>query len=112
MATRDELVAALVDRYAEGSRTERGLILDELVAVTKFHRKHATRLLKGGTRGRPLITVRSVAVMTVSMNRPGRCASPMAPRPGLAAHQFKPSVRSRPDFYGTAWRLGERGPKR
>jgi hypothetical protein len=52
MATRDELVAALVERYAGGSRAERGLILDEFVAVTKFHRKHATRLLKGGSRGR------------------------------------------------------------
>jgi hypothetical protein len=48
MATRDELVAALVKRYAGGSRAEQGLILDEFVAVTKFHRKHATRLLKGG----------------------------------------------------------------
>jgi hypothetical protein len=53
MATRDELVAALVERCAWGSRRERGLILDEFVAVTKFHRKHATRLLKGGSRGRP-----------------------------------------------------------
>ena len=54
MATRDELVAALVERYVGGSRTERGLILDEFVAVTKFHRKHATRLLRRGSRGRPL----------------------------------------------------------
>jgi hypothetical protein len=52
MATRDELVVVLVERYAGGSRRERGLILDEFVAVTKFHRKHATRLLKGGSRGR------------------------------------------------------------
>ncbi len=52
MATRDEMVAALVERYAEGSRNERSLILDEFVAVTKFHRKHATRLLKGGSRRR------------------------------------------------------------
>jgi hypothetical protein len=52
MATRDELVAALVELYAVGSRAERGLILDEFVAVTKFHRKHATRLLKGRSRGR------------------------------------------------------------
>jgi hypothetical protein len=52
MATRDELVAALVERYAGCSRSERGLILDEFVAVTKFHRKHAARLLKGRSRGR------------------------------------------------------------
>jgi hypothetical protein len=53
MATRDEMVAALVERYAEGSRNERSLILDEFVAVTKFHRKHATQLLKGGSRRCP-----------------------------------------------------------
>jgi hypothetical protein len=53
MATRDELVAALIERYAGCNRTERSLILDEFVAVTKFHRKHATRLLQGGSRGRP-----------------------------------------------------------
>ena len=53
MAARDEMVAALVERYAEGSRNERSLILDEFVAVTKFHRKHATRLLKGGSRRCP-----------------------------------------------------------
>jgi hypothetical protein len=41
MATRDELVATLVERYAGGTRAERGLILDEFVAVTKFHRNHA-----------------------------------------------------------------------
>jgi hypothetical protein len=41
-------VAALIERYAGCNRTERSLILDEFVAVTKFHRKHATRLLQGG----------------------------------------------------------------
>jgi hypothetical protein len=35
-----------------------------------------------------LITLRSVIVMAVSpMNRPERCASPMATRPGLCPHQ-------------------------
>ena len=53
MATRDELAAALMERYAGRSRAERGRILDEFVAVTKCRRKHATRLLRGGSRGRP-----------------------------------------------------------
>jgi hypothetical protein len=48
MATRDELVAAIVERYARVGRRERGLILDEFAAVTGFHRKHATRLLRAG----------------------------------------------------------------
>jgi hypothetical protein len=48
MATRDELVVALIERYAGGGRLERGRILDEFAAVTGFHRKHAMRLLRGG----------------------------------------------------------------
>jgi len=47
MATRDELVVAIAERYARGNRAERGRILDEFVAVTGFHRKHAARLLGG-----------------------------------------------------------------
>ena len=52
MATRNELVAAIVERYGRSNRTERGRILSEFVAVTGFHRKHAARLLGGGLRGR------------------------------------------------------------
>ena len=49
MTTRDELVAAVSERYGRGSRGERGRILDEFAAVTGLHRKHAMRLLRGGT---------------------------------------------------------------
>jgi hypothetical protein len=46
------LVVALAGRYASSSRKHRGRILDEFVAVSGFHRKHAMRLLRaGGTRG-------------------------------------------------------------
>src|ERR1700719_4214044 len=48
MAARDELVAAITGRYAQGDRAERGRILDEFSAVTGFHRKHAMRLLRVG----------------------------------------------------------------
>ena len=48
MATRDELVAVTAERYARAGRGERGLILDEFTAVTGFHRRHATRLLRSG----------------------------------------------------------------
>jgi hypothetical protein len=51
MATRDELVVALIERYARGDRLERGRILDEFAAMTGFHRKHAMRLLRGGPPG-------------------------------------------------------------
>ena len=48
MAARDELVAAIAGRYAQGDRSERGRILNEFTAVTGFHRKHAMRLLRVG----------------------------------------------------------------
>ena len=48
MATRDELVIVLAGRYASSSRKHRGRILDEFVAVSGFHRKHAMRLLRAG----------------------------------------------------------------
>jgi hypothetical protein len=53
MATRDELVAAVIERYSKGRRAEKGRILDEFVAVTGFHRKHAMRVLRGGPAPRP-----------------------------------------------------------
>ncbi len=52
MATRDELVAAVSERYGGASRAERGRILDEFAAVTGLHRKHAVRLLRGGAPSR------------------------------------------------------------
>src|SRR6185312_8658316 len=52
MATRDELVAAVIERYSKGRRAEKGRILDEFVAVTGFHRKHAMRVLCGGQASR------------------------------------------------------------
>src|SRR5271166_1109640 len=52
MATRDELVGATAERYVRGGRVEKARILDEFVAVTGFHRKHAMRLLRGGQPGR------------------------------------------------------------
>jgi hypothetical protein len=47
MATRDELVVAVRGRYANSGRGEKTRILDEFVAVTGFHRKHAMRVLRG-----------------------------------------------------------------
>jgi len=49
MATRDELVAAVAERYSSAARSERGLILDEFASVTGHHRKHAMRLLRAGS---------------------------------------------------------------
>ena len=46
MATRDELVAVVAERYARSARKDRSRILDEFTAVGGLHRKHAMRLLR------------------------------------------------------------------
>jgi hypothetical protein len=50
MVARDELVAAVTDRYARGDRDERGRILDEFAAVTGYAFSQ-TELRKSGPFG-------------------------------------------------------------
>src|SRR5580692_8968874 len=45
MGARREITAAVVDRYRLAGRADKGRILDELCAVTGWHRKHAVRAL-------------------------------------------------------------------
>ena len=58
LASRDYLVGALSRRYGVNSfpSAEKTRILDEFVAATGFHRKHAMRLLRDG------LTANSAAV--------------------------------------------------
>lgn len=55
---RKELVTAVAERYQAGVASEKGRILDEFVALTGYHRRHAIRILSGnppklpGRRGR------------------------------------------------------------
>ena len=51
MASRRELVRAVGERYRAGTRAAKRSILDEFVAVTGYHRKHAIRLLRGRENG-------------------------------------------------------------
>ncbi len=46
MSTRVELVGAIKGRYRASGRTEKSRILNEFVAVSGYHRKHAIRLLR------------------------------------------------------------------
>ncbi len=71
MATRDELVGVVSERYGRASRVERGRILDEFAAVTGLHRKHAVRLLRGRAPSRQ------------SGSRPGRRVYDVAVREAL-----------------------------
>ena len=64
MTTRKELLAALRARYRCAAFGDRIRILDEFVALTGYHRKHAIRLLRGELRGEI-----SPAVATSTRNR-------------------------------------------
>ena len=46
MGARGEVVSAVAERYRSAGRREKGRILDELAAVTGWHRKHAVRALR------------------------------------------------------------------
>ena len=46
---RQELVTAVAERYQRSTAAEKGWILDEFVALTGYHRKHAIRVLHGNS---------------------------------------------------------------
>src|SRR5215213_9126871 len=48
MTTRNELIRAILARYRQSDRPDKGRILDEFVAVTDLSRKHAMRALRQG----------------------------------------------------------------
>ena len=48
MATRDELLAAVSERYRVSDRMEKSRLLDEFAVVRGYHRKHAMRVLRAG----------------------------------------------------------------
>ena len=50
--TREALLKAIGDRYRAGTKDAKLRILDEFVAVTGYHRKHAIRLFRAGPRAR------------------------------------------------------------
>ena len=50
--TRPDLLEAIRERYRAGTKDEKLRILDEFVAVTGYHRKHAIRWFKAGAAAR------------------------------------------------------------
>lgn len=48
MATRDEIVQSVSERYRRSTRTEKSRIIEEFATTTGYHRKHAMRLLRTG----------------------------------------------------------------
>ena len=53
MGARREITAAVAERYGRSGRAEKARILDELCAVTGWHRKHAVRALAAQATASP-----------------------------------------------------------
>src|SRR5258708_7436905 len=70
MATRDELIEAVRERYRGGDRQDKSRILGEVCAGTGLHRKHVMRVLRASGRGRRRVMAsavkRAVAIRTFS----------------------------------------------
>ena len=65
MATRAELVAAISGRYVLGGRAEKARMLDEFVALTGFHRKHAMQqVVSSSSRAMSFVWEKMVWVLT------------------------------------------------
>jgi len=100
MATCEDLVKAIGNRYVVGRRVEKTLILDEFVAVTGLHRKHAMKLRLADApvttkdaRGqrRRLCSVMASLSMKRSVNTV-RTRTLSSPAAGLTARMIKPRL--------------------
>ena len=101
--TRQELVTAVADRYRQSTAAEKRLVLDEFVALTGYHRKHAVRVLNGSAitprarRGRRCVYD---AAVTHGVDRSvggvgpdvRQAAEGAAPDPGAGARASRPLV--------------------
>ena len=80
MTTRKELVEALRLRYRSAVFSDRIKILDEFVALTCYHRKHAIRVLRGefspATEVRLRKRVYGEAALSTDERHPLSCTHP------------------------------------
>ena len=53
LAVRRQVTKAMLAKYAKGNRQEKGEVLDQLVAVTGWHRDHARKALRQAAAGAP-----------------------------------------------------------
>jgi predicted DNA-binding transcriptional regulator AlpA len=79
--SKQEYMARMQLRYLKASKREKGRLLDEVVAVTGYHRHHAVRVLRHGRFPNPkLAAVQGLAVPRQASARRGNGRAPGRPR--------------------------------
>jgi hypothetical protein len=101
VGARREVVSAVAERYRSAGRGEKGRILDELTAVTGWHRKHAVRALRAEPPTRAAETkderlVHGALARPVPVLEAARDGNERARSPGYAAQKTRAGVRKRP----------------
>jgi hypothetical protein len=77
--SKQEYVARMQGRYLKATKPEKGRLLDEVVAVTGYHRRHAVRVLRHGRF--PDVTLAAVQGLAPTSQRPGRRGDGRGGRP-------------------------------
>jgi len=84
--TRKALIVAVAGRYRDSAKGERSRILDEFVELTRYHRKHAIRVLTKRPGSRTLMHYRDSG---------SGCASPMASKARYASTRWSTPTTGR-----------------
>ncbi len=108
--SKHELAAAIQARYLKAGRVEKGQILDEFVAATGYHRRHAVRLLRHGRFRNPkLAALQGIAPAGAGGRRPsrgGRDRGRPPGRPRVYSSEVVGALRTAAEASG--WLCGKR----
>ena len=100
--SKQEYLARLQIRYLKATRREKGRLLDEVVEVTGYHRRHAVRVLRHGRFPDPKLA----AIQGQSMAAPRRQGGRPPGRPRVYSSVVVGALRSAAEASG--WLCGKR----
>src|SRR3954467_875439 len=97
--SKQEYLARLQIRYQQATRREKGRLLDEVVEVTGYHRRHAVRVLRHGRFPDPKLA----AIQGQSMAAPRRQGGRPPGRPRVYSSVVVGALRSAAQRRGGEW---------
>jgi hypothetical protein len=102
--SKQEDLARMQGRYVRATRQEKGRLLDEVVAVTGYHRRHAVRVLRHGRFPDP----KRAALQGQPVAAPRRPGGRPPGRPRVSSSVVVGALRTTAEVSG--WLCGKRGP--